>query len=57
MLEMVSKYSQNQAAWNIPGFTYPFSNTTNATDYKKTIDRVNKLIAEADDYGTEQMLL
>ena len=48
----ISKYSQNQAAWNIPGFTYPFSNSTNSNDYKKTINRVNKLIGEAADYGT-----
>lgn len=50
----ISKYSQTQAAWNIPGFSYPFSNSTNANDYKKTINRVNKLIAEADDYGTRE---
>ena len=48
----VSKYSQEQGAWDIPGFAYPTGDTTNATDYKKTIARVVKLITGASDYGT-----
>ena len=48
----VSKYSKAQNAWNIFGFTYPFSTETTVSEYKSTMKRVNDLTIEATDYST-----
>ena len=48
----VSKYSQEQGAWDIPGYRYTSSSTTNADTYKSTIKRMVGLMTGADDYGT-----
>ena len=48
----ISKYSKPAPAWNIPFFSYPNNDTTNANDYKSTIKRVISLMTGAGDYGT-----
>ena len=48
----ISKYSKAEPAWNIPGYNYTNSSTTNADTYKSTIKRMIGLMTGADDYGT-----
>ena len=48
----ISKYSKSAPAWDIPGYSYPNSDTTNAGDYKSTIKRMIGLMTGAGDYNT-----
>ena len=49
----VSTYSKAQIGWDLP-IQYPFSTTTSADEYKKTMDRVYDLTVSADDYDTRK---